>query len=424
MMKRKFTVILLCLIFGLAACAKENIPVSEENVPVTESVKPEENQDEENLKDDEGWSASGLSQLLADTAISLKNGTALSGLTVVGEDSPYYCNLEENMRGGDYTCLMPLLVCKDPVYDITYYVNYGEDYYIYAKQKDSVTCVLEIPANQLYCRGGELYFAVESFDNFTFEGIEQGNVLKYNPLDGTVEMVIDANTEEMVVYPDGITYDIRTFIEAHEDGTKFYNVKRYFYSFETGETVEYEVDRQLERWKEYWLVELVEGGVYLEDLAGEKVRDLENMDKLPDWFYIKDDRMYYLGKTVIEESNRRTLVIYDFVTGEKTESILGRNHTMSDLMLQGDVLYFGSCFRVSLQDGTQHDVKFSKGYKLENMHSDGESMYCTFSGKLWRLEAEQVKERGFEVMTSVGIPVGKGCYEYKLYEPGHQEPEM
>ncbi|MGN1084177.1 MAG: hypothetical protein ACI4QX_04190, partial [Lachnospiraceae bacterium] len=43
----------------------------------------------------EGWEEVDLSRSLSKDAISLKEGKVLEGLTVVGEDSPYYCNLEE-----------------------------------------------------------------------------------------------------------------------------------------------------------------------------------------------------------------------------------------------------------------------------------------------------------------------------------------
>ncbi len=50
----------------------------------------------------------------------------------MGADDAFYCNLEENMKPEYGMESTPVLVCKDPVYDITHYVNYGRDEYIYA----------------------------------------------------------------------------------------------------------------------------------------------------------------------------------------------------------------------------------------------------------------------------------------------------
>ena len=58
-------------------------------------------------------------------------GKGLEELTVKGTDNPYYCNLEENLKMAFTADNEPIYVCKDPVYDITYYVNYGRDNFIY-----------------------------------------------------------------------------------------------------------------------------------------------------------------------------------------------------------------------------------------------------------------------------------------------------
>ncbi len=129
----------------------------------------------------------GLSKSVSDNALILQSGKALKGLEAVGEDGPYYCNLAENMIG-TYSYMPeehPVLVCKDPVYDITYYVNYGRDYYIYAKRGEESECAVEISARDLYCREGVLYFRTEDYDIYEFDSFADGAILTYNPTSGS-----------------------------------------------------------------------------------------------------------------------------------------------------------------------------------------------------------------------------------------------
>lgn len=104
---------------------------------------------------DSEWTESGIIR----EKISSSQGRVLENLMEVGEDSAYYCNLQENMRGNnggdakDYR----VLLCKDPVYDITYYVNYGRDYYIYALRGETY----EASLYELYLNG-EIVFTIEA----------------------------------------------------------------------------------------------------------------------------------------------------------------------------------------------------------------------------------------------------------------------
>ncbi len=403
---KAYVVLLLCMMLSFVSCGKEE----------TEAVttKPPE-QTAENLENgtEDEWKQAGISRLFSENVISLKQGKVLENLEIVGEDSPYYCNLEENMRGGGYIEERRVLVCKDPVYDITYYVNYGRDYFIYALRDGMSELVLEIPASELYCKDGELYFMVEAYGLYEFSGIAQGNILKYNPVDGTVKMIIEEQVFDMVVYPDGICYETLELIEMYESGPAYY-IYRFYFSFAEQETEEFDNSEcLLERWREYSLVWEEEGGVYLANREGEKVRSLVNLEKLPYCYWIKDECMYYVKSDL--------LMRYHFETGEETVlAELGIDtFIVDDFIIQNDVVYFGNLLRVSLKDGAQYyawikDRSMGPGYDLNTFYSDGENLYCINSGQIWRMTEERIAENGYKAKRLEGRYVEYNCYEYRL----------
>lgn len=182
-------------------------------------------------------------------------GKKLEQLTVVGADDAFYCNLEENMKPEYGMESRPVLVCKDPVYDITYYVNYGRDEYIYAYREEMAELVVAIPARDLFCREGELYFIADTDARYQCSGFAPGNILKYNPKDGSVTVVLACNADGMAVYPDGICYKQIGEIKQTES-RKSVKEELCFFSFATEESVTLpENVNKLRRWKAYLLQE-------------------------------------------------------------------------------------------------------------------------------------------------------------------------
>ena len=249
-------------------------------------------------------------------------GKNLDELTVTGTDNPYYCNLEENLKMPFSADDIPIYVCKNPVYDIAYYVNYGRDNYIYAYRNGTSELAVEIPARDLFCKEGELYFIAETDGQYQFSGFTEGNILKYNPMDGSVSVVVNCNAKKMRDYPECICYKaVGERMATDAEGTP--TEETVISSFATGESSTWpENADSLRRWNGYWLQnveemrELLEsdptwqnpeiqaalakgytvsvgtgkiGELKLLDAQGNEVETLQNVAGIPNDFFIIGD---------------------------------------------------------------------------------------------------------------------------------------
>lgn len=182
-------------------------------------------------------------------------GKALGELPVIGEEDPVYCNLPENVRGWDD--IIPL--CVDPLYGILYYMDYGGDYKIHAIYNGESQTVLELPGKRLFCRGGKLYFLLESYNRFGFEGAKSGNIAEYDPVTGEVKVLTDKIFSSIVVYQDMIYCRCEgKEKELGEGGGYIVKEDFWFYFFDTGQltagkTAEREYVMDFRRYGEYFL---------------------------------------------------------------------------------------------------------------------------------------------------------------------------
>lgn len=112
------------------------------------------------------------------------------------------------------------LFCIDADTGVVYFVNQNKDFYIY-RIKDGVTeLAVSIPARALYTYDGALYFMVESYGKYTMEEMKDGDIYRYTPEDGKVELVyafgeeVDGKTCKMLVNENGIYF---SFSERGEE---------------------------------------------------------------------------------------------------------------------------------------------------------------------------------------------------------------
>ena len=248
------------------------------------------------------------------TEESLLEGKKLEQLTVTGTDDAFNCNLEENIKWIDLEAA-PVLVCKDPVYDITYYINYGRDYYIYAYRNGVAELVVEIPAKDLFCKEGELYFIADTYGRYQFSDFAEGNVLKYNPKDGSVAVVVDCSADRMIVYQDGICYEQRGA------------VKRFFFSFATGECSPLPKDSDnLRRWNGCWIDERYEVVEASEDFLAENEELMQEISEL--------------GYTFAGVSGSLKSINLVDIQGNVTETLQNVEGISKEYWISGDSAYY------------------------------------------------------------------------------------
>ena len=399
--KRIAFVIVCCGV--LCACEVGSEQEKKSNVSVADEVSKEEIWIELSEKETEKQ------------VYTLKGGKKLQNLVCVGQDNPYYCNRGENTTGDHgYN---PVLVCKDPVYDITYFVNYGRDYLIYAEREGKTEVAVEIPASNLFCKDGELYFIAKNYGSFEFDGMKNGNILKYNPSDGSVKLLVSEAVEGMRVYSDAINFWLSI---PHLDGGKRYYVKTY--SFSTKFIEEANVD-QIERWKEYGF--LNNKLVNTNESSGEIRIDssfLQN-GELPYPFKIVGDCLYYMEW---EHGENSELIYYKLESGEKgsvikTEMPEGLYH---EYIFFRDKIFFGNrmCYSLNKNELTIFYFTNEKmNYDIDFYYTDGEQLYGVVNGQLYRMEEVVLSEEEMQGRVSGtrynGFFVASGTVDYELIDP-------
>ena len=389
------------------------------------------------------------------TEEALLTGKKLDNLTRIGTDDTFYCNLEENMKPEYGADNIPVLVCKDMVYEVTYFVNYGRDYYIYAYRNGEAELAVAISARDLFCREGELYFIADNYGYYQFSGFAQGNILKYNPKDGSVSVVVDCSADRMIVYPDGICYE-QVGEMTQSEGVHSRTEERLFFSFATRKSSPFPqaVDK-LRRWRGYLLqvknevcevpesdpivqqalalgytVVGVGGGVEaidLVDVQGNVKESLKNIKGFPEKYWISKDFVYYVTQQKREgkADSRSILRQYNMRTGiHEDVAVLNypTNLSFSDMFFYNGVVYFGNGLRVTLNNGAQCYMQNIDGSSArpEYYYTNGTDLFCVSNGKLWLFEEQQGVPMATQEFVA-GEPLEIGTYVYRLYEPEKQE---
>lgn len=375
----------------------------------------------------------GMTKEQASNAISLNNGKSWGELPVIGEEGLYYCNLPQNVKGESGMALF----CKDSLYGITYFVNCGEDYFIYSQKDGEVELAVEIPAKRLFCRDGKLYFMVESYQKYALEEIESGNILEYNPSDGTVSVIISDIAETMFVYPDGIYY-----IVNEGEGEVLSTIKRnkLYYSFADGKISEMEdIYTTLNRWNEYFfsfVMEPYEGDdEYLLELSktkevvsatatrlissdGSKEEILNQI--VPSSDYLINDVLF----SITENGNSLSM----FRMNNKEEIFIPLDfRTTSDFIVLEDVVYFGDGLRLelntqSLSMGYVQKLEDDKSRMFEELYTDGERLFgiCTIVGqninlgKFVQIEVVDTPENAILVQQENAGLLEQQRYEFRI----------
>ncbi len=375
-----------CLSLFFASCGKEETP------PVNNGGMSQK-MDEEGLTDKQ-----------KENALPLK-GKVFGELPIVGEEDAIYCNLPENVLSWDSS--IPL--CRDPLYDILYYVD---ENIIYAVQNGKTEAAVELSGSRLFCRGGKLYFLLNSNTGIAVKGAKSGNILCYNPVDGTVEVVLDDVFDSITVYQDLIYCR-----KIGEEDTGFsVDMSYWFYFFDTKELIAQKKQEKfsytvgIARYgkdfvgKLYGLYDRSKPIEYLEELIkqgadpnfkvpigahlcefdGSNSRVLEGIKELPISHYVKENNLIWLSEDGLHTWN--------IVTGK--EEITEFQYIEASFILLDDKLYSTrgymengeqkKCCEFALKTSTNGigqigefftDKKQVYGYVAESMNEDGTIPY-------------------------------------------------
>ncbi len=346
-------------------------------------------------------------------ALPLK-GKAFGELPVVGEEDPVYCNLPENVRGWDD--IIPL--CVDPLYGILYYMDYGGDYKLHAIYHGESQTVLDLPGKRLFCRGGKLYFLLESYNRLGFEGAESGNIAEYDPVTGEVRVLSDKTFSSIVVYQDMIYCRCEGEEKELGEGQGYIVEENFwFYFFDTGELVagktagrEYVMDFRC--YGEYFLaatLKLADENPDYDILAGTELRKWDG-ERGTFWddlklktfgrHYVKNGYFYWLDSKGFHQ--------WDPVSGEDTVHPwkLG---LPDQYILVGDWLFSAEHLLVNTEEGKVEKwiIADEKLQVIHEFYTDGEKIYAIVGlfdhemeegSVLRQIQIKKSEIRGYELL--------------------------
>ena len=406
-------IVLLILTMCLISCSKKekNPSVSQgeadidsEDATITNASKPIN--EEEEVKAPVEQSKDEVMQ------ISLTDGVKDESLQVVGEDGTGIGNLEVNIKGEHNQ----VLLCKDPVHDVVYYVNYGVDYFIYRIKDGTSELVVELPAKRLFCRDGKLYFMLDSYEKYQLNGLKSGNIMCYEPLTGKVTVISDLEVTMMHVYSDGIYYYVLTAQD----------INFYYYSFKTqqSELIENQMFSTY-RWKEYFVgyeLKALEDGSGAYIASGIKLQTLDHQktipvidEEIPVVHSFIGDFMYYMPKEEL-------ISIYDLNTLETKKIPQLFEESNVDFTILDGKIYANNLIMIDPNTGLQSRLNTSEKLFIKELYTDGEQLYglCgdfdTEDGIMQRIVIKEFSDDAYLINEGTENEYEINRYEYH-FEP-------
>ena len=414
----KAMVCFLCLFCLCSACGKKEVPPNQSVGGVSQKMDVD-----------------GFTEEQRENALERK-GKVFGELPVVGEEDDIYCNLPENMKSWD--SVVP--VCRDPLYGILYYVDYGGDSMIHAVFNGEFELAVGLLGRQLFCRKGKLYFLLDTQNQIAVDGAKDGNILSYDPVDGTIAVVSDGVFDSIMVYQD-VIYCRK---EGESSSNNTIKIDYWFYDFNTGELVEQEHQEtfsysySLARYGKYFLVDLygpydrsnpvesiekfikesgadpskisMQVGIGLRTLDGERAALNGLPEELPSVYYVKDGCMIWLDTKGVH--------YLEIKTGK--ERIIAANFGNIGGLILDDKLYLKDGGYMDLEQGNLKKslIVTSAGVELnlvDSLYTDGETVYALkdIDGMmvLYRVKRQRIQE----LLDSVSERV-RPLYEKKYEE--------
>ncbi|MDE7327401.1 MAG: hypothetical protein K2N63_14200 [Lachnospiraceae bacterium] len=369
-----FMFMVVC-VFVLASCGNK----TEGEVQKTEGMAGEISTTPSGSDADEGFSQKLGNNGEVGEALTLK-GKAFGELAVVGEEDAFYCNLPENVM--NWENVVP--ICTDPLYGILYYVDYGGDFMIHAVYNGQSQTVVELPGKRLFCRGGKLYFLLESYNQFQIEGAVSGNIMEYDPVTGNVAVLLEEVFDSIVVYQDMIYCRKKGESVDYKGDLKIERVKEWFYYFDSRSLVELECNGNTEyilnpqRYGEYFFAVTLKHdeekpeisyriGMELRTADGRRGTVWEDLQPSSD-YYVKDNYLCWRAQDRFH--------MFDLTSGKEQTCAVKEDSVFSYIVVDGWI-YGTENWLVEIEGG-KSGTWFSMDEKLNyifEFYTDGNKVY-------------------------------------------------
>lgn len=304
------------------------------------------------------------------------------------------------------------LFCLDEITGVVYFVNQNQDHYLYRIKDGEVKLAVALPVKDIYTWDGAVYFMIESYEKYELKEKKEGDIYRYIPTTGEIELVyelsaVESSQYKMTVNENGVHFN---YSEEMPKKDGFRRVKIYYYSLLFGTTepikdITYQGDAG---WKNYYfsydsltddyskpaqliLVSRTDG---LNDIIPIEIGQLE--------YCVVDNTIYSIG---VGETNLLLLDLenqeshsYDFremiiqvrkYTEEEIVNAFGENHeilssfTMTE---QGKILWVTDSkylYRLDVQSGEiTYFATMDKSRSITELYTDGEQVYALYSPKV------------------------------------------
>ena len=267
---------------------------------------------------------------------------------------------------------------------MVYFVNQGQDGFIYCLQDGVAELAVALPARELYYLQGILYFVVDDYEIYTLEGVQNGDIYAYNPAEGTVELVYSMgkhceSVSQLFVDENGI------YVECIVDGGEieidgemltYYESEYYMLDFKNPEPVKDEGKRALSFYGEYHFGYQEHEGITTQVL----ISNASNADGKKDVKKIGDGR-----------------IISCCLTENKVYYVNGLRMIVVDLDTLEKEVYDCSGYYMETYFVTEEILK--KGYySFECFTVTEKYFWCTIGSDLFRIHRESKEIESYQLM--------------------------
>ena len=283
--------------------------------------------------------------------------------------------------------------CIDETTGVVYFVNEGNDGFLYRIKEGEVALALAMPVKELYPYQGSIYFMLDDcYGKYEFQDMKSGDIYCYTPASGAVEFVYAASViensqkHEMLVDERGIyfSYSVET---GKNSSTTFYA----YLPFGATEHVQDMNYGASKGWKDY-----VFGYEYTPELKLVLSNRVENADGIrerivlsasPAYFCVIGDILYSAEKRHIACMNLVTqeTTMYDFSEAiEQYDPIAlvePNNRFIEWFTITEDAIWITTgarLYRMDIQSGeiTHADIFHNNNlYSVHMLYTDGKQVY-------------------------------------------------
>ena len=299
------------------------------------------------------------------------------------------------------------LFCIDDTTGAVYFVNQGNDEYLYRMKDGEVKLAVEMPVKEICTYQGSVYFMVDRHVTYVLEGMKQGDIYCYTPATGKVELIYPFGAIEPTGRSHKLTVNEKGLYFSYEviESSNAYQtvMKTYFYHLPFGETEpvrDYD-STTYHGWKNYY--------IYYTSLNKSGLCLMSRTKALHDLIPISDDRgdSCIINDTICfatEESvNWLNLETgekqqYDFseiikkvdIERKKMRAYLNTNSKIDTFLVLGTDIWVSdkTClYHLDLKTGESNwyelwDEEYAR-HDITNLYTDGTDIYFTsarFSG--------------------------------------------